>query len=78
MHDSGHSGHHGHLGQAVSCTDLASPPWAGLPPYDRSTIKDLQDSRASLSTPHAARAAGFLPALGEIQGMGQHYMWVLS
>ena len=74
MHDSGHSGHHGHLGQAVSCTDLASPPWAGLPSHDRSKIKDLQDSLTSLSTPTAARAAGFLPALGEIPGMGQHYV----
>ena len=74
MHDSAHSGHHGHLGQAVSCTDLASPPWAGLPSYDRSKIKDLEDSLASLSTPAAARAAGFIPALGEIPGMGQHYV----
>ena len=74
MHDSAHSGHHGHLGQAVSCTDLASPPWAGLPSYDRSKIKDLEDSLASLSTPTAAREAGFLPALGEIPGMGQHYV----
>ena len=74
MHDSAHIGHHGHLGQAVSCTDLASPPWAGLPAYDRSKIKDLEDSLAPLSTPTAARAAGFLPALGEIPGMGQHYV----
>ena len=74
MHDSAHSGHHGHLGQAASCTDLASPPWTGLPSYDRSKIKDLEDSLASLSTPTAARAAGFLPALGEIPGMGQHYV----
>ena len=74
MHDSAHSGHHGHLGQAVSCTDLASPPWAGLPSYDRAKIKDLEDSLASLSTPADARAAGFLPALGEIPGMGQHYV----
>ncbi len=74
MHDSAHSGHHGHLGQAVNCTNLASPPWEGLPPYDRSKIKDLEVSLASLSTPAAARAAGFLPALGEIPGMGQHYV----
>ena len=70
MHDSAHSGHHGHLGQAVSCTDLASPPWAGLPLYDRSKIKNLEDSLASLSTPTAARAAGFLTALGEIRVWG--------
>ena len=74
MHDSAHSDHHGHLGQAVSCTDLASPPWEGLPSYDRSKIKDLENSLASLSTPAAARAAGFIPALGEIPGMGQHYI----
>jgi len=74
MHDLAHEGHHGHLGQAVSCTDLASPPWAGLPSTDRSKIKKLEDSLASLSTPTAARAAGFLPTLGEIPAMGQHYV----
>ena len=71
-HGGGHG--HAHMGQTVSCEDLASPPWDGLPLQDRNQIADLRDELADLSTPEAAKAAGFFPALGDIPGMGVHYV----
>jgi hypothetical protein len=58
----------------VSCTDLASPPWIGLPDSDRRQVATLRESLVRLSTPEAALAAGFRPALGDIPGMGVHYV----
>ena len=60
-----HGGGHGHarMGQTVSCENLASPPWDGLPQQDRNQIADLRDELASLSTPEAAKAAGFFQRL---------------
>ena len=71
-HGGGHG--HAHMGQTVSCENLASPPWDGLPQQDRNQIADLRDELSSLSTPEAAKAAGFFPALGDIPGMGVHYV----
>ena len=68
--DQGHS----HGGEAVSCTTLASPPWSGLPETDRLQFAALQRTVSGLETPEAARAAGFNPALGDIPGMGVHYV----
>jgi len=65
---------HAHLGPIVSCTDLATPPWAGLPDSDRQQVATLQQELAHLNTPEAAKAAGFNPALGDIPGMGVHYV----
>jgi len=71
-----HAGGHGHahMGQTVSCENLASPPWDGLPQEDRNQIAVLSDELANLNTPEAAKAAGFFPALGDIPGMGVHYV----
>ena len=70
-----HDAHgHAHMGQIVSCTDLATPPWNGLPDTDRQQVASLQQDLAALSTPEAAKAAGFFPALGDIPGMGVHYV----
>ena len=65
---------HSHASAPVSCTTLASPPWTGLPDADRLQFASLQQTRAALRTPEAARAAGFQPALGNIPGMGVHYV----
>lgn len=65
---------HSHSGGVVSCTDLAAPPWNGLPDADREEVAALQRQLAELSTPEAAMAAGFRPALGDIPGMGVHYV----
>lgn len=65
---------HSHAGAAVNCTTLASPPWAGLPVADRDQVAGLRTTVSSLGTPEAARAAGFRPALGDIPGMGIHYV----
>ena len=70
-----HDAHgHAHMGQIVSCTDLATPPWNGLPDTDRQQVASLQQDLAALNTPEAAKAAGFFPALGDIPGMGVHYV----
>ena len=69
-----HPADHSHAGEAVSCTTLASPPWTGLPEMDRLQVATLQQEISALSTPEAARAAGFNPALGDIPGMGIHYV----
>ena len=71
----GHDAHgHAHMGPTVSCTDMATPPWAGLPDADRKQMAALQKNLAPLSTPEAAIAAGFNPVLGDIPGMGVHYI----
>ena len=69
-HDDGHA----HMGPVVSCTDMATPPWAGLPDADRKQVATLQQELAHLNTPAAAKAAGFNPVLGDIPGMGVHYI----
>ena len=73
-HDHANGAAHSHAGPVVSCTDLASPPWTGLPESDRARVAELQRALAELSTPEAALAAGFRPALGDIPGMGIHYV----
>ena len=65
---------HNHAGEAVSCTTLASPPWTGLPNVDREQFAALREAVSDLKTPEAARAAGFNPTLGDIPGMGVHYV----
>ena len=45
-HGGGHG--HAHMGQTVSCENLASPPWDGLPQQDRNQIADLRDELSSL------------------------------
>src|SRR5690606_9967385 len=71
----GHGSHaHDHAGAYVDCTTLAAPPWTGLSQADRQRLTELQRSVAHLASPEAARAAGFLPALGNIPGMGTHYV----
>ena len=65
---------HSHASAPVNCTTLASPPWTGLPDADRLQFASLQQTMAALRTPEAARAAGFQPALGNIPGMGVHYV----
>ena len=73
-HDDGHG--HAHMGPTVSCTDMATPPWAGLPDADRNQVASLQQELAAYNTPEAAKAAGFNPVLGDIPGMGTHYISV--
>jgi hypothetical protein len=74
-HDDGHGhGHAAHMGPTVSCTDMATPPWAGLPTADREQVATLQKELAAFNTPETAKAAGFMPVLGDIPGMGTHYI----
>ena len=68
----GHS--HAHSDVTVDCTNLATPPWNGLPDTDRRQMASLQQDLADLSTPEAAKAAGFFPVFGDIPGMGVHYV----
>jgi hypothetical protein len=65
---------HSHAGAPVECTTLAAPPWTGLPDSDRTQVERLQASMSALASPEAARAAGFVPVLGDIPGMGVHYV----
>ena len=65
---------HIHAGEPVSCTTLASPPWSGLSETDRLQVAALRQAMSELDTPEAARAAGFNPALGDIPGMGMHWV----
>ena len=65
---------HSHASAPVSCTTLAMPPWGGLPETDRLQVAALQREMSALNTPEAARAAAFNPALGDIPGMGVHYV----
>mgnify|MGYP001265556440 CR=1 FL=1 len=69
-----HEDGHAHMGPTVSCTDMATPPWAGLPDSDRKQVASLQQDLAAIGTPEAAIAAGFNPVLGDIPGMGVHYI----
>ncbi|HIG57963.1 MAG TPA: hypothetical protein EYQ21_00980 [Flavobacteriales bacterium] len=69
-HDDGHA----HMGPTVSCTDMATPPWAGLPATDRQQVASLRKDLAAFNTPETAKAAGFMPVLGDIPGMGVHYV----
>ncbi|MGD2045522.1 MAG: hypothetical protein PVJ80_12435 [Gemmatimonadota bacterium] len=73
-HDHAADHAHSHANAVVSCTDLAAPPWNGLPDADREEVARLQTELSALSTPEAAMAAGFRPALGDIPGMGVHYV----
>ncbi len=72
-HDHAAAGHD-HAGPIVSCTDLAAPPWNGLPTADRERVAALRASVEHLATPDAAQSAGFRPALGDIPGMGVHFV----
>ena len=65
---------HIHAGEPVSCTTLASPPWSGLSETDRLQVAALRQAMSELDTPEAARAAGFNPVLGDIPGMGMHWV----
>ena len=69
-HDDGHA----HMGPVVSCTDMATPPWAGLPDADRKQVATLKQELSAFGTPEAAKAGGFMPVLGDIPGMGTHYV----
>jgi hypothetical protein len=72
QHDDGHG--HAHMGPTVSCTDMATPPWAGLPDGDRQQVASLKQELSAFGTPEAAKAGGFMPVLGDIPGMGTHYV----
>ena len=72
-HDPG-TAPHSHASPAVDCTTLATPPWSGLEAADRERFAAAQRAVAGLTTPEAAIAAGFRPALGDIPGMGVHYV----
>ena len=65
---------HSHTNMAVDCTNLATPPWNGLPETDRLQLATLQQQISALNTPEAAKAAGFTPVLGDIPGMGVHWV----
>ena len=65
---------HNHPNMAVDCTNLATPPWNGLAEMDRLQMATLQQQISPLNTPEAAKAAGFMPVLGDIPGMGVHYV----
>jgi hypothetical protein len=72
-HDPGTAAH-SHASPVVDCTTLAAPPWSGLGEADRQRFVAAQRAVAGLTTPEAAIAAGFRPALGDIPGMGVHYV----
>jgi len=72
-HDPGTAAH-SHASAPVNCTTLGSPPWTGLADIDRQRFSTAHQSVIDLSTPEAAIAAGFRPALGDIPGMGIHYV----
>ena len=65
---------HAHMGPAVSCTNMANPPWNGLSEKDKQRFSNLHQDLSGLNTPESAIAAGFFPALGDIPGMGIHYV----
>lgn len=65
---------HDHSSPAVDCATLATPPWSGLSVLDRERFEEARASVSDLITPEAALAAGFRPALGDIPGMGVHYV----
>ncbi len=74
----GHGGHggdgHAHMGPTVSCENMATPPWAGLSQSDQQRFSKLRSNLNSIDTPESAKAAGYFPALGDIPGMGVHYV----
>jgi hypothetical protein len=72
-HDPG-TPEHSHASPAVDCTTLATPPWIGLGDADRQRFAAARQAVGHLNTPEAAIAAGFRPALGDIPGMGVHYV----
>ncbi len=66
---------HSHTNMAVDCTNLAKPPWDGLPEKDHLQMATLQQQISALNTPEAAKAAGFMPfESSAIPGMGVHYV----
>ncbi len=65
---------HSHPNMAVDCTNLATPPWNGLAEMPRQQMASLQQQMSVLNTPEAAKAAGFMPVLGDIPGMGVHWV----
>ncbi len=65
---------HTHPNMAVDCTNLATPPWDGLSEMPRQQMASLQQQTSALNTPEAAEAAGFMPVLGDIPGMGVHWV----
>ncbi|NKB32638.1 MAG: hypothetical protein GKR91_06025 [Pseudomonadales bacterium] len=69
-----HGANHAHANVAVDCTTLATPPWDGLPEADRLQLASLQQQYSELATPEAAQAAGFMPVIGDIPGMGVHWV----
>lgn len=73
-----HSAHaapsHNHASMPVDCVNLAMPPWNGLPEAARLQMATLQQDISALNTPEAAKAAGFSPVLGDIPGMGVHWV----
>ncbi|MDA1372924.1 MAG: hypothetical protein O2971_19515 [Proteobacteria bacterium] len=73
-----HSAHaapsHNHASMPVDCVNLAMPPWNGLPEAARLQMATLQQDISALNTPEAAKAAGFNPVLGDIPGMGVHWV----
>ena len=74
----GHDAHggpsHNHASAPVDCVNLAMPPWNGLPEAARLQMATLQEDISALNTPEAATAAGFFPVLGDIPGMGVHWV----
>jgi hypothetical protein len=65
---------HNHASAPVDCVNLSMPPWNGLPEAARLQMATLQEDISALSTPEAAKAAGFNPVLGDIPGMGVHWV----
>jgi hypothetical protein len=73
-HDDHGAANHAHPNVAVDCTNLATPPWEGLPENDRLQLAALQQENSAYNTPELASAAGFMPVLGDIPGMGVHWV----
>lgn len=73
-HDAHAAPGHNHASAPVDCVNLAMPPWNGLPEAARLQMATLQEDISALSTPEAAKAAGFSPVLGDIPGMGVHWV----
>jgi hypothetical protein len=73
-HDAHGAPGHNHASAPVDCVNLAMPPWNGLPEAARLQMATLQQDISALNTPEAAKAAGFSPVLGDIPGMGVHWV----
>lgn len=65
---------HNHASPPVDCVNLSMPPWNGLADGPRMQMASLQQDISALNTPEAAKAAGFSPVLGDIPGMGVHWV----